>query len=185
MADSVFTYCPICATVLTEQPLAHVRRPVCPNCHFIFFRNPELVAIVVLHDENRLLLGKRTIEPGKGLWSFFGGYVERGEKVEEAAIREVKEETSLSIQLEGFIGLYSEKGDSHVLAVYEASVDADQINRQNATSEEVSELAFFTWEELPSLAFPIDQHILHDWKKLRANKGDRQETVRDPSLRSG
>lgn len=173
MTDSTFTYCPVCATALTEQPLAHVRLPVCPNCHFILFRNPELVAIVVLHDEDRLLLGKRTIEPGKGLWSFFGGYVERGEKVEEAAIREVREETGLDVQLEGLIGLYSEKGEPHVLAVYEASIEADRVNTQKAASEEVSELAFFMWEELPSLAFPVDQHILHDWKKLRDNEGDR------------
>src|ERR1043165_4211400 len=106
MADPHFIYCPVCATGLVEQPIAHVRRLMCPNCHFILFLNPELVVIVVLHQEETLLLGKRNIEPAKGLWSFFGGYVERGEKIEEAAIREVKEETNLDVQLEGLIGLY-------------------------------------------------------------------------------
>lgn len=167
MTDPIFTYCPMCATALIEQCVAHAPRPVCPKCHFTVFRNPELVAIVVLHYGDTLLLGKRAIEPARGLWSFFGGYIERGEKIEDAAIREVKEETNLDIQLEGLIGLYSERGDSHVLIVYHASVHADQVHTHVVPHEEVSELAFFALEELPPLAFPIDQQILSDWKKLR------------------
>ncbi len=170
MTNPTFTYCPVCATGLIERPVAHMRRLVCPNCHFIFFLNPELVVIVVLHHEDTLLLGKRNIEPARGLWSFFGGYVERGEPIEEAAIREVKEETNLDVQLEGLIGLYSERGDSHVLIVYQASIPNDQIHALAQQHEEVSELAFFSLHALPPLAFPVDQHILHDWKKLRDSR---------------
>lgn len=68
-----------------------------------------LVAVVVRR-EGKFLLGRRNIDPGKGMWSFFGGYVDRGEKVEDAAIPEVKEETNLDVQLEGLIGIYSEQG---------------------------------------------------------------------------
>jgi 8-oxo-dGTP diphosphatase len=100
------------------------------------------------------------------LWSFFGGYVDRGEKVEEAAIREVKEETNLDVQLEGLVGIYSERGNMHVLVVYQASIIDYQASTMAMQHEEVSELAFFSLEKLPALAFSIDQRILQDWKKL-------------------
>ena len=71
------------------------------------------------------------------------------------------------MQLEGLIGIYSEQGDPHALIVYQASIIECEANVLVAQSEEVSELAFFTWEELPALAFPVDRHILNDWRKTQ------------------
>jgi 8-oxo-dGTP diphosphatase len=166
MQDPAFKYCPRCATALIEKSIDHVRRPVCPACNFILFLDPKLVVIVVVQHTGKLLLGRRNIEPGKGLWSFFGGYVDRGEKVEEAAIREVKEETNLDVQLEGLIGIYSEREKVHVLIAYRASIIDYQASAMAMQREEVSEIGFFDLEELPEFAFPVDQHILLDWKRL-------------------
>lgn len=83
-------------------------------------------------------------------------------------MREVKEETNLDVQLEGLLGIYSERGDPHILIVYQASVSNDQVNNLAGQAEEVSELAFFTWEELPPFAFPVDAQILQDWKQLNS-----------------
>jgi 8-oxo-dGTP diphosphatase len=55
---------------------------------------------VLVHRQGKLLLVKRTKEPGKGTWSFPGGAVELGETTVEAALREVKEETGLDIEIE-------------------------------------------------------------------------------------
>ena len=125
--DRPLRYCPVCAHCLVEQDVGGVLRPVCSACSFIVFLDPKVVAVVVVWHEGKFLLGKRSIEPGKGKWSFFGGYVQRGEKVEEAAMREVKEETNLDVQIEGLIGVYSERGDPHVLIVYQAGVSNDQV----------------------------------------------------------
>lgn len=168
MQNPTFKYCPVCGTALVEKSIDHVRRSVCPACNFILFFDPKLVVIVVVQHAGKLLLGRRNMEPGKGLWSFFGGYVDRGEKVEEAAMREVKEETNLDVQLEGLIGIYSERGNMHVLVVYQASIIDYQASTMAMQQEEVSELAFFGLEELPTLAFSIDQRILQDWKKLNS-----------------
>ena len=165
MPEPALKYCPVCATPLVEKHIAGVLRPTCHECGFITFLDPKLVTVVVVHHEGKILLGKRNINPGKGLWSFFSGYVNRGEQVEEAAIREVKEETNLDVQLDGLIGVYSAKGTPHVLVAYQASVVASNVNGLAAEPEEVSELAFFSWEELPELAFPLDKQILHDWRK--------------------
>ena len=172
MSDSTYTYCPICAAHLVEKCIVTTLRPTCPACGFILFLDPKLVAVVVVRHKGKFLLGRRTIDPGKGMWSFFGGYVDRGEKVEDAALREVKEETNLDVQLEGLIGIYSEQGEPHVLVVYQASVIESEANSLMAQSDEVGELAFFTWEELPAFAFPVDRHILNDWRKaLRSQQG--------------
>jgi len=117
----------------------------------------------VVEFDGKLLLGRRNIDPGKGLWSFFSGYMERGEKVELAAIREVKEETNLGVHLETLIGIYSEIGNPHVVIAYRASVINNDVSAMIAQPDEVCELALFAPEEVPSLAFPIDTKILRDW----------------------
>lgn len=162
MAAPTFTYCPLCATPLVEKQINATLRLACPACTFIHFLEPKLVTVVVVHYNGTFLLGRRNIDPAKGQWSFISGYMDRGEKVEEAAIREVKEETNLDIQLEQLIGVYSEQGNPHVVIAYRASVLNNDIRPLTAQLDEVSELAFFTLEEMPLLAFPADQYILHD-----------------------
>jgi ADP-ribose pyrophosphatase YjhB (NUDIX family) len=125
------------------------------------------VVVVVVQYLDKLLFARRNIEPGKGLWNFCGGYVDRGETVEDAAIREVKEESNLDIELGNLIGVYSEAGDSHIVIAYEAQIDEHQVDCLAAQPEEVGELAFFRWEELPTFAFPVHHRILQDLKRLK------------------
>src|SRR5437588_7956507 len=166
---SAYTYksCPLCAAPLIEKHIYQALRQTCPACGFILFLEPKLVTVVVVQHEGRFLLGRRNIDPGKGLWSFVSGYVDRGEKVEEAAIREVKEETNLDVQLDNLLGIYSQNGNPHVVIGYRASVANNDINKMAGQPDEVSELAFFTREEMPDLAFPMDKQILHDWYNMR------------------
>ncbi len=162
MAMLHFVYCPICATPLVEKHIYSAHRLVCPACTFIHFLEPKVVTVVVLQYEGKFLLGRRNIDPAKGRWSFISGYMERGEKVEEAAMREVKEETNLDVQLEQLIGVYSERGNPHVVIAFRASVLNNDISAMLAQLDEVSELAFFALDQIPTLAFPTDQQILHD-----------------------
>lgn len=166
MSEPSFKYCPMCATPLIEKDIGHVRRPACPACNFIQFLNPKLVVVVVIQYMGKLLLGRRNIEPGKGLWNFCGGYVDLGETVQQAAMREVKEEANLDVQLENLIGVYSAGGGSHVIIAYQASILSHQMSSLAPQHEEVSELTFFAWEELPTFAFSVDEEIIRDWKNL-------------------
>jgi 8-oxo-dGTP pyrophosphatase MutT (NUDIX family) len=166
LTDTTFRYCPTCATPLVERVIDMAPRQVCPQCQFVHYLDPKVVVIVVIHHEGKLLLGKRNHDPGKGLWSFFGGYVDRGEPVEEAAAREVREETGLTVQIGSLIGIYSACGDPNVLIVYQA--DLLTIPTETTLlppSEEISELALFPLAELPALAFSIDARILRDWRQ--------------------
>ena len=165
MPEPIFKYCPMCSAPLVEKHILNILRPTCPRCGFILFLAPKLVTVVVVEYKGKILLGKRNMNPARGMWSFFGGYVDRGEKLEEAAIREVKEETNLDVRLDGLLGLYSQNGGPHVLVAYRASIINNDISPLTAQPEEMSELALFSLDEIPELAFPFDNQILSDWKK--------------------
>lgn len=165
MADSNYLFCPLCATKLVEQHIYDAQRQTCPMCGFINFLEPKLVAVVIVEFRGDFLLGRRIMDPGNGLWSFVGGYVNRGEKVEEAAIREVKEETNLDVQLNHLIGVYSERGNPHVVIAYQASIGDNDVSSMAPQENEVSELAFFSLQEMPELAFPVDEQIKQDLRR--------------------
>ncbi|WP_069805589.1 NUDIX domain-containing protein [Thermogemmatispora onikobensis] len=166
MVESVYRYCPFCATPLREQMVGAVVRPSCPACDFVLYLGPKVVTVVVIEHEGQLLLGRRAIEPGRGKWSFCSGYVDRGEELEEAALREVKEETNLSVELLNLLGLYSRKGSPHLLVAYRARPLAGSLEELAPQPSEVSELAFFHPGAVPELAFPFDSVILRDWQAL-------------------
>lgn len=66
--------------------------------------HPQLAVSAAIFREGRLLLVRRARMPGKGLYSLPGGRVEFGETLEQAVVREVAEETALSIQIVGLAG---------------------------------------------------------------------------------
>lgn len=70
--------------------------------------NPIPVVDVIIEEDSMILFARRKKEPFKGHLGFPGGFVNLGETIEEAAKREVKEETSLDIELIGILGAYSD-----------------------------------------------------------------------------
>ncbi|MEI7556193.1 NUDIX domain-containing protein [Candidatus Chlorohelix sp.] len=158
----------MCATSLETMLSFGVTRPTCPMCGYIVFQDPKVVVVALVEYGGKVLLGKRNINPCLGKWSFLSGYVERCEKVEEAALREVKEETNLDVTLTALLGVYSDNNNPIILIVYRAEV-VSSILDMTPQLDEVSELAFFSLNELPELAFPFDSKILRHFVT-----GDRQ-----------
>jgi len=72
------------------------------------FRSPSLAADAVIQKGKCIVLIKRRFEPFRGRWAFPGGFVDYGERVEDAVIREAREETGLDIELVRLIGVYSD-----------------------------------------------------------------------------
>ncbi len=70
-------------------------------------KKPVLTVDVVIYMDEGFVFVKRLNEPFKNFWALPGGIVEYGETVEEAAIREAKEETGLEVKLEKLVGVYS------------------------------------------------------------------------------
>jgi 8-oxo-dGTP diphosphatase len=161
--DAGLGYCLQCGTALEARHQEDRDRPTCPACGFIHYLDPKVAVAVILGDENGVLLGRRRIDPGSGLWSFPAGYVNRGEVLEEAAIREVLEELGLAVRLTGLVGVYSERDEAVVLVVYAGEVLAGEARPDG---HEVSEVRRFALDALPDdLAFPHDRQVLGDWKR--------------------
>ena len=89
-------YCNNCGEkVILEIPKGDNReRYCCPNCETIHYQNPKPTATLICVNKDKILLVKRAFEPAKGEWSLPGGFIELGETPEDAAKRELVEETS-------------------------------------------------------------------------------------------
>jgi len=149
-------YCPHCGKPVGEREAGGRLRPYCAACQITFFADPKIAAGVLVVSEGKVLLQRRAIDPGRGRWSFPSGYVERGERVEDAAVREVWEETGLHVRLTHLLGLYSQRNNLVILAVYVGEPTGGTLT----TCDENDAVEFFAPSELPVLAFPHDEPII-------------------------
>ena len=131
------------------------------------YLDPKLAVAAIVPIDGRILLAKRGINPGFGKWGFPAGYVNRGEIIEEALAREVKEETGLDVKVGWLVGMYSWRDRAVVLGVYEATPTGGQM----APLSETLEIDLFPYDQLPELAFEGDREILIEWQQGRLLKG--------------
>ena len=162
-------YCAYCGEK-TERKLVEGKvRRYCPNCHHIFYENPiPAVAIAVLDEQGRILLVKRGIEPGLGKWSLPGGYIELGESPEEAAIRELKEETKLKGSGLEIIGVYNQENPfyGYVLLI---GYLVKEIKGNPSPSDDAASIGYFFIDELPDVAFWSHKRIIEEIDNRRKN----------------
>ena len=104
---------------------------------------------------------RRAIEPGYGRWVFPGGYVDRGEPLTVAAVREAREECGLDVRLDGLVNIYSYPGRTPVIVVYAATA----IGGTLCIDEECLETAEFDVSAIPwdDLAFRSTHEALQDY----------------------
>jgi ADP-ribose pyrophosphatase YjhB (NUDIX family) len=150
-------FCPRCGrTAEVEFP----QRIVCEHCGYEAYYNPKPVAGAIPVDgQGRVVLLRRGFDPGRGLWTFPGGFVELGESVEEAAMRETAEELDMAIEVERLVGVYSRPDERVVLIVFLARASGPP-----RTSPEAVEVRPFGVDELPwdELAFWSTERALRD-----------------------
>lgn len=160
-------YCQRCGHNTEEREIDGRMRPVCNACGAVTWLDPKLAVAVVIEREGRILMGLRAKgarEAGK--WSIPAGFVDRGEVVEAAAVREIAEEVGLEVTLGPVLAAISHPGEPVVLLVYPAiSVDGDP-----TPDDDIIETGWFTPEALPELAFPHDTEILSIWGNWRASR---------------
>lgn len=154
-------FCPRCAHPFDYRQIEDRERPVCPSCGFVFYLDPKVAACTIPLHEGRVVLLRRGIRPRQGYWVFPGGYVNRGEVVAEAAVRETREEVSLEVRLTGLVGVYSAADDPVVVIVYRA----ESLGGIPSPGPEALEVRSFLPEEIPweELAFPSTGAALRDF----------------------
>lgn len=156
-------YCHECGAALEPRLAFGKLRSVCPRCGYTHFDDPKVAVGVVVEMAGRIVLGRRNHEPRFGCWSFPSGFVDAGEVPEDAARREVQEETGLEVVLDRLLGVYSQAGERVIFLAYAGHATGGEL----AAGEECIEVATFPPDALPQLAFPNDGAILAAWSSGR------------------
>jgi 8-oxo-dGTP diphosphatase len=159
-----YRFCPRCGGALARRLLkaGEPERLVCDACGFVFYIDPKIaVGTIIRSLSGRIVLVRRAIEPGYGKWVFPGGYVDRGEPLTAAAVREAREECGLDVRLDGLVNIYSYAGRAPVIVVYAATATGGTL----AVDDECLETAEFASEMIPwdNLAFRSTHDGLRDY----------------------
>ena len=128
------------------------------------YKIPSLTTdIFIFDDEFNFILIKRKNDPYKDYWALPGGFVEYGESVETAAIREAKEETSIDVELKDLVNVYSKpdrdpRGHT-VTIVFTAKGDFSD----RKADDDASDIGIFSLEKLDEINIAFDhEQIIKD-----------------------
>ncbi|MGE3956872.1 MAG: NUDIX domain-containing protein [Vicinamibacterales bacterium] len=159
-----YRFCPRCGQPLASRLLkaGDPARLVCTGCGFVFYLDPKIaVGTIIRTEDHRLVLVRRAIEPGYGKWVFPGGYVDRGEPLTVAAVREAREESGLDVRLDGLVNIYSYPGRAPVIIVYAATAVGGQLQIDDESLESAMvDAAAIPWTDL---AFRSTHDALQDY----------------------
>ena len=162
-----FRFCPRCGSGLNRQTLDGLPRLVCPNpeCDYIYYHNPIPAAGAVVVKEKRILLVRRAVMPKVGWWCVPAGFMEWSEHPSETAIRELREETGLEVQLDGLFEIYSGTDDPRMNAVLILYL-AHAVGGDLKAADDALEVDFFGFDRLPEkIAFASHRQALADYRR--------------------
>lgn len=161
--NAEYSFCPKCGGGLRHRVIKvdEPKRLVCQVCGYVFFLDPKVAAGVIVSLDEGLLLVRRGIEPAYGKWVFPGGFVDRGETVEEAAVRETREESRLDVRISRLLNIYSYHNHPVIIIVYVGEVVGGQV----AAGDETLEAQLFPHHAIPwdQLAFASTGQALREY----------------------
>ena len=140
----------------------------CPNDDFVLWHDPKVSTAVVIEVDGGILLGRRAIEPGLGLWCLPGGFINDDESPWDAAARECREEICAEVEQTRLIGVYhiaKQDAASMIGIAYQARLAA---GARPSAGVEMLEVAVFPADSLPPLAFPSHHKVLADYVEARS-----------------
>lgn len=163
MTHYITDFCPACGTKNETRTLEGKIRPVCPRCGHVSYIDPKSAAINFITRNNgaEILLIQRGIEPGLGLWALPGGYIDRNEHPQQAAIREAKEETCLDVEIKRLLDVFFDVNDGGVITIaYESEVIGGALQ----AGDDAKAIRWFSREDtLPELVFISTKTLVARW----------------------
>lgn len=135
------------------------KRPACPSCGWVHYEDPKVAAGVLILRGREVLLVRRTLDPFLGQWSIPAGFVNAFEDPAAAALRECKEETGLTAELDGLFDLIAGREHirgSDIFLVYRAHIHSGVLQ----AADDADQVGWFSLDELPQLAFESTRRIM-------------------------
>lgn len=113
--------------------------------------NPDKITVIagcIVENDSKFLLVQEKQPKAYGLWNLPAGHVDNGEGIEQAAIREAKEETGFDVQVMYKIGTYDNPNKTHSINIYRAYIVGGSLN---FPVDEILDASWFTYEEIIDL----------------------------------
>ena len=162
-----YKFCPQCGGWLEKRLIkaTEPRRLVCTACGYIFYLDPKLSVIAIIPLNEGVVMVRRAIEPGYGLWVVPGGFVDVGEPVEEAVVRETREEAGLNVRVVRLLNVHSYRHTRTVVL----SFITEYVSGDLTAGDEEMEARVFTGEEIPweKIAFSSTRDAVQEYLQLQ------------------
>lgn len=171
-------FCNFCSGSLDKEFLEGKERQVCQTCKHVYYENPLPAVSVILPNEKReLLLVKRARDPFMNMWCFPVGFAETGESIEDAALRELKEESGVDGRIVQIVDVSSDQTELYgeLLIV---TFEAEKIGGTEAAGDDACAFGYFPAANLPKLAFGSQEQALRKFMGLKKDLWDMSDSFR-------
>ena len=168
----IMNFCSECGQAIVKAiPAGDNReRYVCRGCGTIHYQNPRIVAGCVPEYQDAILLCKRAIEPRSGYWTVPAGFMELGETVADAAIRETLEEAEARVEIGALIAVVDVVQAKQVHMFFAGALRKPKFG----VGEETLATDLFMADKIPwdDIAFPSVRIALKQFLRNRSNGRD-------------
>jgi 8-oxo-dGTP diphosphatase len=152
-------FCMRCGAAMQERFLFDRKHLACPLCGWINFNDPKVAVEILVERDSEVLLVYRLNEPGQGMWSLPGGYMDADEDPARAAERECREETGLDVEVTRLLDVLSDRefpNSADVVIAYAARIKGGTLE----AGDDAGQAAFFQRSDLPPIAFRVARKVL-------------------------
>lgn len=162
----VYKYCPVCAAVLELQLQMGEQHLTCPVCGWVYYEDPKVAVGVLLLRGREVLLVRRNMEPYLRDWTIPAGFMNAFEDPADAALRECREETGLTVELLGLFDMLTgreHRRGADIFIVYLARVVSGSLK----AADDADEAGWFPLDDLPQLAFESTKSVIAKARMLK------------------
>ncbi|GEM_PF-161256 len=162
-SDALFRFCPRCGMGLAPRRIKPdgPELQACRSCSFVHYADPKVAAGTICMLDGGIVLVQRGIPPAYGKWVFPGGFVDKGERVDAAAVRETREEVNLEVEIDRLVNVYSYDDSGVVIIAYAAHVVGGELQAK----DEALDAKVFPPDQIPweDLAFRSARDAIQDY----------------------
>lgn len=158
-------HCGVCGSLLEERKIEGRMRPLCVQCGTIAYENPlPVAATVVANERGEVLLVRRARHPMKGMWCLPCGFAEKDEQIEEAALRELEEETHLRGRVVRLLDVVTARNYFYGNLVM-ITFEVGEVTGTPTPGDDAAAVGYFPLNRIPPLAFPCQERAIQRYEE--------------------